>query len=207
MKSREAMASEAPPTSITALLRNWRDGRPGAEESLFAFVYEELRRLASGRLRHERPEHTLQPTALVHEAWLRLAGNEEVEWQSRAHFFGIAARLMRQILIDHARARLAARRQGGLRVDLTGNAGAVDEAAKDPAIVDVLAIHEALERLAAFDDRRARVLELRFFAGLERKEIAEALGISERMVKRDLVLAQAWLRRELALAPAEPDEG
>lgn len=200
------MSSE-PRSSITALLRSWRDGQPGARESLLEQVYEELRRLAGGKLRHERPEHTLQPTALVHEAWLRLAGDDAIEWQSRAHFFGIAARLMRQILIDHARARLAARRQGGLRVELATNAGPADDGQPSDAIVDVLAIHEALERLAAFDDRRARVLELRFFAGLERKEIAEALGISERMVKRDLVLAQAWLRRELALPPADPDEG
>jgi RNA polymerase sigma-70 factor (ECF subfamily) len=201
------MSSQPPPASITAMLRNWRDGRPGAEESLFSQVYDELRRLAGGRLRHERAEHTLQPTALVHEAWLRLAGHEELDWQSRAHFFGIAGRLMRQILIDHARARLAARRQGGLRVDLTTSGAADEPLAREP-IVEVLAVHEALERLAAFDERRARVLELRFFAGLERKEIAEALGISERMVKRDIVVAQAWLRRELALAPAvEPDEG
>lgn len=197
--------SPGAPSSITSLLRSWRDGAPGAEESLFSQVYEELRRLAGGKLRHERSEHTLQPTALVHEAWLRLAGNDAIEWQSRAHFFGIAARLMRQILIDHARARLADRRQGGLRVDLT-TGGPADDALSNQAIVDVLAIHEALERLAAFDERRARVLELRFFAGLERREIAEALGISERMVKRDLVLAQAWLRRELALAPAPTDE-
>lgn len=189
------MTSEAP-RSITGLLRDWRDGQAGAEKSLLAQVYDELRRLAGGRLRRERAEHTLQPTALVHEAWMRLAGAEEVEWQSRAHFFGIAARLMRQILIDHARARLADRRQGGLRVELTG---AIDEAPADPAYVDVLAIHEALERLALFDERRARVLELRFFGGLERREIAEAIGITERMVKRDIVLAQAWLRRELAL--------
>lgn len=195
------MTSGAPPSSITALLRRWRDGHPDAEASLFAHVYDELRRLAGGRLRHERTDHTLQPTALVHEAWLRLAGAEPIDWQSRAHFYGIAARLMRQILIDRARARLADRRQGGVRIDLTG---AVDEAAVDHALVDVLAVHDALERLAAVDERRARVLELRHFGGLERQEIAEALGITERMVKRDLVLAQTWLRRELGL-PDRPD--
>lgn len=201
MLAERHVAPGAPPPSITVLLRDWRERRPGAEASLMARVYEELRRLAGGKLRQERALHTLQPTALVHEAWLRLAGAESVDWQGRAHFFGIAARLMRQVLIDHARARLAARRQGGLRVELT----AVDEVPGASPDADVLAVHEALERLQGFDERRARVLELRFFAGLERREIAEALGISERMVKRDLVLAQAWLRRELAPGSADAE--
>jgi RNA polymerase sigma factor (TIGR02999 family) len=184
------------PAPITLLLRDWEQGRPGAEQALLVRVYDELRRLAKGRLRQERADHTLQPTALVHEVWARLVGHEDLGWQSRAHFFGIAARLMRQILIDHARARATARR-GGLRIDLTHTEDPADSAGGDP-LVDVLAVHEALERLAGFDERRARVLELRFFAGLDRKEIAELLGITERTVKRDLVLAQAWLRRELA---------
>lgn len=186
---------------ITDLLRNWGQGRPGSDEALLSRVYDELRRLAKGRLRHERADHTLQPTALVHEAWARLVGHEKLDWQSRAHFFGIAARLMRQILIDHARARAAARRQGGLRIDLTDELGGGDGAGAREPFVEVLAVHEALERLAAFDERRARVLELRFFAGLDRQEIAEVLGITERTVKRDLVVAQAWLRRELAQQP------
>jgi RNA polymerase sigma-70 factor (ECF subfamily) len=183
---------------ITTLLREWGKGQPGSDEELLARVYDELRRVAKGQLRHERGDHTLQPTALVHEAWARLVGREQPDWQSRAHFFGIAARLMRQILIDHARARAAARRQGGLRIDLTESLPDAGGANEPEPVVDVIAVHDALERLAAFDDRRARVLELRFFAGLDRKEIAEVLGISERMVKRDLVVAQAWLRRELA---------
>lgn len=185
------------------LLQEWRGGRPGAEKALFAQVYDELRRLAGGKLRGERAEHTLQPTALVHEAWLRLGGGEGLDWQGRAHFFGIAARLMRQILIDHARARGAQRRDGGVQVELTEGAAEVGS-----SVVEVLAVHEALERLATFDERRARVLELRFFAGLERQEIAEVLGISERMVKRDIVVAQAWLRRELAGSAGVPgDDG
>ena len=182
---------------ITNLLRDWGQGRPGADEALLSRVYDELRRLARGRLRHERADHTLQPTALVHEAWTRLVGHEKPCWQSRAHFFGIAARLMRQILIDHARAREAAHRQGGLRIELTEEVGEPGGAGEREPLVEVVAVHEALERLAAFDERRARVLELRFFAGLDRQEIADVLGITERTVKRDLVVAQAWLRREL----------
>jgi RNA polymerase sigma factor (TIGR02999 family) len=189
------MGSGALAAPITTLLRDWGQGRPGAEEALLTRVYDELRRLAKGRLRHERSDHTLQPTALVHEAWARLAKHEPLDWQSRAHFFGIAARLMRQILIDHARARMAARRQAGVRIELSEGPGPAER----EQLVDVIAVHEALERLAAFDERRARVLELRFFAGLERREIAEVLGITERMVKRDLVVAQAWLQRELSL--------
>jgi RNA polymerase sigma factor (TIGR02999 family) len=198
------MTAEASPPPITCLLRDWGEGRPGADEALLSRVYDELRRLARGRLRHERSDHTLQPTALVHEAWARLVGHEQLDWHSRAHFFGIAARLMRQILIDHARARAAARRQGGLRIELTEQPG--DGAGGEP-LLEVLAVHEALERLAAFDDRRARVLELRFFAGLDRKEIAEVLDITERTVKRDLVVAQAWLRRELAHQAPPGDDG
>lgn len=202
------MKPDALAAPITILLQGWRRGQPGAEEALLARVYDELRRLAKGRLQRERADHTLQPTALVHEAWARLVGHEDLDWQSRAHFFGIAARLMRQILIDHARSRAAARRQGGLRIELRDEQGGTPEGEGSEPFVEVLAVHEALERLAAFDERRARVLELRFFAGLERKEIAETLGITERTVKRDLVVAQAWLRRELEQrAPADDPPG
>lgn len=198
------MKPDAAPAPITILLQEWRRGQPGSEEALLARVYDELRRLAKGRLQHERADHTLQPTALVHEAWARLAGHEDLDWQSRAHFFGIAARLMRQVLIDYARGRAAARRQGGVRIEFSDDLGEAGAAEGREPLVDVLAVHEALERLAAFDERRARVLELRFFAGLDRKEIAESLGITERTVKRDLVVAQAWLKRELA-QPAPTD--
>lgn len=181
---------------VTQLLSDWRAGRAGAEEALFAEVFAELRKLADGRLRGERAGHTLQPTALVHEVWLRMAGSEGLDWQDRAHFFGIAARLMRQVLIDHARARGAQRRDAGVRVDMTAALEVGDEAAAMAA--EVLELHALLERLAEFDERRAKVVELRFFGGLERREIALVLGVTERMVKRDLVVAQAWLRRELA---------
>ena len=181
--------------SITVLLGEWKQGRPGAEARLFALLTDELRRLAGSHLRREREGHTLQPTALVNEAWLRLAQQETPDFENRAHFFGVAARLMRQILVDHARARGAQRRDGGMRVDFSG---ALDVAAAEPAPDRLLELHDALERLAAFDDRRARVLELRYFGGLSREEIATALGVTERVVKRDLVVAQAWLRRELA---------
>jgi RNA polymerase sigma factor (TIGR02999 family) len=160
-------------------------------------VFAELRKLAGGRLRGERAGHTLQPTALVHEVWLRMAGQEGLDWQGRAHFFGIAARLMRQVLIDHARARGAQRRDAGLRVDLTA-AEAVGDGTEAAMAAEVLELHALLERLAEFDERRARVVELRFFGGLERREIAHVLGVTERVVKRDLIVAQAWLRRELA---------
>ena len=182
--------------NITVLLGEWRAGQDGAEARLFALITDELRRLAGSHLRRERTGHTLQPTALVNEAWMRLAQQQTPDFENRSHFFGIAARLMRQILVDHERARGAQRRDAGLRVDFTG---ALDVAADEPKAPDrVLALHEALEKLAAFDERRAKVLELRYFGGLSRDEIATTVGVTERVVKRDLVVAQAWLKRELA---------
>ncbi len=182
--------------NITVLLGEWRAGQRDAEARLFALITDELRRLAGSHLRREREGHTLQPTALVNEAWMRLAQQETPDFENRAHFFGVAARLMRQILVDHARARGARRRDAGLRVDFTGALDVTADEGKAPE--RVLALHDALEKLAAFDDRRAKVLELRYFGGLSRDEIATALGVTERIVKRDLVVAQAWLKRELA---------
>jgi RNA polymerase sigma factor (TIGR02999 family) len=186
-----------PNAGITALLRGWREHEPGAEERLFALIYGELRQLAARNLRAERPGHTLQPTALVNETWLRMASKEAPDFGSRAHFFGVAARLMRQILVDHARARAAQRRQGGLRVGLTEDDTPAADALLAERSLELLELNEALDRFARIDERRAKVLELRHFIGLDRAGIATALGMTERQVKRDLTVAQAWLRREL----------
>lgn len=181
---------------ITALLHAWREGRPGAAERLMPAVYLELRRIARRQLQGERATHTLQPTALVHEAYLRLAG-QRVEWRDRSHFFALAATLMRRILVDHARGRLAAKRAADT-VTLTLSA-AVESRPIDVAVLD---LDRALERLAAAHPRPARIVELRFFSGLEIEEIAEALDLSGRTVQREWVFARAWLLR--ALAGQEP---
>lgn len=179
--------------NITHLLKEWSDGDRQALDKLTPLVYEELRRQAARYLRRERPGHTLQTTALIHEAYLRLIDAKDVDWQSRAHFFAVAANLMRRILVDHARRRDADRR-GGSQIRLT-----LDEAltvTKEPD-VDLLAIDEALDRLAAIDLQQARVVELRFFSGLTVEETAAALGVSPKTVKRDWSVARAWLRREI----------
>ena len=190
---------------ITGLLRGWRQGAPEAEQRLFALIYGELKRLAGSQMKQEREGHTLQPTSLVNEAWLRLSAHEAPDFESRAHFFGVAARLMRQVLVDHARAKGALRRDGGLRVELTSEVAA--DARGEEQSLELLELHEALEKFADIDERRAKVLELRHFGGLERAEIATALGMTERQVKRDLITAQAWLRRELAQGAARGDPG
>jgi RNA polymerase sigma-70 factor (ECF subfamily) len=185
-----------PRSDVTQLLleRNAR-GAGGAEASrqLFELVYEELRRLAGALMRRERSAHTLQPTALVHEAFLRLVGATQIDWQDRAHFMGISARAMRQVLVDHARRHAAAKRGGGLaHVTLTG----VEVAAPGDA-VEVLELHEALERFAALDGRAARVVELRVFGGLSVQETAQVLEVSPRTVDGDWAVARMWLTREL----------
>jgi RNA polymerase sigma factor (TIGR02999 family) len=148
---------------------------------------------------HERGEHTLQATALIHEAYLRLVDQRRVEWRNRAHFFGIAAQMMRRVLVDHARGRLAAKRGGDIRpVTLESEIDADVQADDADAGLDVLALHEALERLAELDPPQARLVELRYFGGLNIDETAEALGISPATVKREWTVARAWLRRELA---------
>jgi len=183
---REPMSSDG---LITALLVDWGGGDEAALDRLMPLVYAELRRMAGRQLRRERPDHTLQPTALVHEAYLKLVDQRRVAWQNRAQFFGVAAQLMRRILVDHARARMAAKRGSAApRVPLH-EAG---ELAAAPAF-DVLAIHEALERLTVIDGEQARIVELRFFGGLSVDETAEVLGRSPRTVKREWRLARAWL--------------
>jgi RNA polymerase sigma factor (TIGR02999 family) len=182
-----------PAPDVTQLLRDWSRGSQTAIEQLTPLVYQELRRLAEGYMRNERASHTLQPTALIHEAFLRLIDQGQPEWQSRSHFFQFAAHLLRQILVDHARATRAAKRGGGeIRVPLES---AVIPAAERPP--DLLALDEALNRLEQFDPRKSRALELRFFGGLKADEIAEALGISIATVGRETRLAEAWLYREL----------
>jgi RNA polymerase sigma factor (TIGR02999 family) len=179
---------------VTQLLLDWSHGERAALDELMPLVYQELRKLASGYLRSERPDHTLQPTALIHEAYLRMIGNDMPQWQSRAHFFGVAARLMRQILVDHARTRHAAKRGGDQQKISLDDAPQVFAQA-DAA--ELLALDDALTKLAAFDERRSRILEMRSFGGMRVEETAQALGVSEATVKREMRLAQAWIRREL----------
>jgi RNA polymerase sigma factor (TIGR02999 family) len=192
-------ASGAPSADVTRLLARWSRGEQEALDELLPLVYGELRRMAGRQLRAERQEHTLTPTALVHEAYLRLVGQRRTSWRSRAQFFAIAARLMRRVLVDHARARLADKRGGGLVVVPLEQAGD-PEAAASP-LADVLAVDEALTRLAALDADQARLVELRFFGGLTVEEIAPLLGRSERTVKREWRLARAWLFRDLRVRP------
>ena len=181
------------PGDVTRLLRAWSDGEKGALERLIPLVEGELRRLARMYMSHERREHTLQPTALVNEAFLRLTGAQRVRWQDRAHFLGISARLMRRVLVDHARSRGYRKRGGGAQL-VTLAEGLV--AAPEPA-VDVMALDRALEKLAAVDPRQSRVIELRFFGGLSVEETAEVLHVSPDTVKRDWRLGKLWLLREL----------
>jgi len=175
------------------LLVRWRGGDREALEELMPLVYEELRRLAHYYLRQERADHTLQSTALVHEAYLRLAGQNPPQWQNRAHFFGIAAHIMRQILVEYARGRSTAKR-GGNAVTLT-----LDEAVAVPQgmDVDVVALDRALTELSGMDAQQGRIVELRFFAGLTIEDTSEVLGISPATVKRDWVAARAWLFRAM----------
>jgi RNA polymerase sigma-70 factor, ECF subfamily len=182
-----------PPGDITVLLSELRAGNRSAESKLMPLVYSELRRVARRYMRSERPDHTLEPTALVHEAYLRLVGQREINWQNRAHFFGVAAQLMRRILVDHARARKAEKR-GGHEPRL-----ALDEglAFTEEKSAELLALDEALTRLSQRDPRLGRAVELRFFAGLSEEEAAEVLGISTRTVKRDWQTARAWLYKEI----------
>jgi RNA polymerase sigma factor (TIGR02999 family) len=185
----------------TELLREWRGvGSREAFDQLTSLLYEELRRLARGAMRGERAGHTLQTHALLHEAYVRLA-DADIEWQDRAHFLAAAARTMRRVLVDHAKARVRSKRGGGdaLFVTLTGS---LTVAAASPAPMDVLVVNQALERLAAQDERLARIVELHFFGGLTHEEAGEALGISPSTVVRDLRLARAWLRRYIEGAGA-----
>jgi RNA polymerase sigma factor (TIGR02999 family) len=174
---------------VTVLLRAWARGDEGAGERLFPILYAELRRQAARYMRRERPGHTLQPSGLVHEAFLRLQGGHGPDWHDRTHFLAIAARVMRQVLVDHARRRKAAKREG-CHVTL-------DDADAPAAPLEVLDLEDALKELVELDERQARVVELRFFGGLDVDETAEAMGISPRTVKREWQTARAWLQRRL----------
>lgn len=178
---------------VVLLLDQWRRGDQDAYDRLIPLVYGELRRLAHAQLRHESPGHSLQPTVLVHEAYLRLA-EADIDWQNRTHFLSVAARVMRRILVDWARARRAEKRGGhGARVAFSDGVWAPSSKP-----VDVLDLDQALERLQTFDTRQAQVVELSYFGGLTYPEIGRMLGISEATVDRDLRHARAWLKRELA---------
>lgn len=190
--SRMSSASDQP-GHVTQLLERWGGGDRSALDELTPLVLGELHQVADAYLRRERPGHTLQATALVNEAYLRLVGQKQGRWQGRKHFYGIAARLMRQVLVEHARKHGAEKRGGGREAVSLGHA---DEVVGSPE-VDVLAVHEALERLAAFDEQQARIVELRFFCGLSIEEAAEALGVGHATVEREWALARAWLRKEL----------
>lgn len=182
---------------ITQLLLRWGGGDRAALDDLLPLVYDELRRLARGYLRRNSQQSVLQPTMLVHEAYLKLVNQQHADWQNRAQFFGLAAKIMRDLLVDHARRAQAAKRGGGnYSVSLTeaDRAGHV-ETQKE---FDLIALDEALHRLAALDQRHSRVVEMKFFAGLTIEEIAEALSISHATVERDWSLARAWLHREMS---------
>jgi RNA polymerase sigma factor (TIGR02999 family) len=190
--------STASTGQVTHLLRAWSDGDPQAMEHLLPLVEAELRRLARGYMSRERREHTLQPTALINEAFIRLAGAKSVRWQDRAHFFGIAARLMRRVLVDHARSRGFQKRGAGAeRISLH------DSIPTPEPPLDIVALDLALDALATRDERQSRIVELRFFGGLNVDETAAVLGVSPDTVKRDWRVAKLWLLRQLEARPVE----
>lgn len=188
-----------PDPDVTALLMQWSRGDAAALNQLMPLVYEELRQISRRYLASERPDHTLQPTALVHDAYLRIVDQRRVQWRDRWHFFGVAAQMMRRILVDHERGRRAAKRAAGERV-------ALDEAAvaADGRDVNLLALDAALDRLAAIDPEKSRLVEMRFFAGLTVEEIAAAQNVATRTVQRQWRLARLWLFRELRDGDAAP---
>lgn len=186
--------SEPHPDNVTQLLVSWSQGDQQALKELTPLVYKELRRLAGHYLRRERPDHTLQGTALVHEAYLRLVDQKRVKWQNRAHFFGVAAQMIRRILVDHARGHRAEKR-GADAVKLS-----LDEVLTIPEErnLDLVALDDALSALASLDPQQGRIVELRFFGGLSIEETAEVIGISPATVKRDWAMAKAWLYRDMS---------
>lgn len=182
------------PGNVTELLQAWSDGDQSAVDKLIPLIYDELRRLAEHYLRRERPNHTLQPTALVHEAYLRLVNQRQVQWHNRAYFFGAAAQVIRRILVDHAREHQAAKRGGGEhKVTLDE-----DVALSEQRDLDLLALDDALRRLAEIDPQKSRIVELRFFSGLSIEETAEVLGVSTATVTRQWRTVKAWLHREIS---------
>ncbi len=184
----------APSSNVTQLLADWRNGNNDALNQLMPLVYDELRDLAKRYMRRENSSHTLQTNALVNEAYLRLVNQQNVDWQNRAHFFAIAAQVMRHLLVDHARSKQYAKRGGGA-VQVTLDEGLV---VSDGNSVELLALHQALERLEKIDDRKSKIVELRYFGGLSTEEAAEVLGLSEITIKREWAKAKAWLFRELS---------
>jgi RNA polymerase sigma factor (TIGR02999 family) len=189
------MSAQPPGPDVTSLLAEWQRGDAAALARLIPVVYDELRRVASARLRDEASHHTLQTTALVHEAYLRLVGLDRMTLQNRTHFFAVAARLMREVLVDHARRRNAAKRGGSMTL-LGLDDGVV--ASTENRVVDLIALDEALAELATLDARLCRVVEMRFFAGLSISETAEAIGVSSATVERDWTVAKTWLLQRLA---------
>ena len=181
-------------SNVTQLLQQYRNGNRDALDALFPLVYDELKRLAASRLRDERHDHTLQPTALVHEAYLRLIDQHSSDWQNRAHFFGLAAEMMRRILVNHAVKRNADKRFGN-QTRL-----ALDEAISfaNERDVNLISLDEALNELVKFDEQQAKIVELRFFTGLSIEETAEVLGVSDSTVKREWRIAKAWLHQQMA---------
>jgi RNA polymerase sigma factor (TIGR02999 family) len=188
----------APDDDITGLLQRWQRGDREAFERLAPRVYEELRRIAARALTRERPDHTLQSTALVHEAFLKLVDQRHVDWQSRSHFFGLAAQLMRRILVDHARRVTRAKRGGNTPVVSLETAGDIAVASSHTDPIDVFLLDTALRKLEQLDATQGRIVELRFFGGLTIEETAGLLGVSPMTIKRDWAVARAWLYRELA---------
>ena len=179
---------------VAELLAEIADGHEEATEQLMPLVYDQLRAIARRLLRHESPGHTLQPTALVNEAYVRLAGKHQINWQGKTHFFAIGAKVMRRILVDHARRKKSKKRGGGMyRIPL-----ADDLCVSNRNQEDVLAIEMAIEKLEKLDHRQARIVELRFYGGLTVEEVAEVLGVSKRTVEADWTMVRAWLRREIA---------
>ena len=184
--------------NVSQLLRAWAGGDLEARDALAPLVYHELRRRASGYLRHERPDHTLQAAALVHEVFLRLAGHDRVAWQNRGHFYAVAAQTMRRILVDHARERRAAKRPGAaIRVDLDSQIPAPESSG-----CDVLMLDEALSELSAMDARQGRIVELRYFGGLSEQEVADMLSVSRATVTREWKRARAWLYHRMTPPPS-----
>ena len=196
------MSSPSSQQQITRLLQAWREGDGEALDALIPLVYDELRRLARRYMRGQKPGHTLQTTALVNEAYMRLVGSDQVRWQNRTHFFAVSAQVMRRILVDFARARNNLKRGGG-----PANRVTFDEAVElvPGRRTDLVALDDALRALADLNARQSQIVELRYFGGLTEEETAEVLGISERTVRREWALARAWLFRELGGQPARSD--
>jgi RNA polymerase sigma factor (TIGR02999 family) len=189
----KSSAPPTKPTQVTELLHRWVGGDEKAKDALVPLVYDELRRVARRCLIGQRPDHTLQSTALVHEVYLRLVSQESVRWENRIHFFAVAAQQMRRILVDHARKKGAEKRGGG-RVTVTLNEQLTPATQRE---LDVIALDDALNELSRMNPQHSRIVEMRFFAGLSIEEAAQALGVSPATVKRDWTVARAWLYREL----------